>query len=200
MEASASRFDQVVSLGCSCQPAYQIRRLLSQEEAQVFDWLITEDGGLIHLIEGGASDLFERDDLKWIDGAMRSQRHGTRFLHECPTEGDFETAYDAHRDRLGALAARWRSLMASDARILFVRVHAWDADPRRTAARLYATLEQAGPRLKFDLLYLTPPYVFDPLWSDASIIHRPIFQPEPYTWRGDDAAWEEVLREAGALG
>ena len=199
MTTPTPRFDRVVSLGCSCQPAYQIRRLLNVEEAQIFDWVITEDRGVVHLIENGTRDFLVRDDLRWIDGAMRSLRHGTRFLHEFPDEGSLEARFDAHSERFAALGERWRALMEADERVLFVRKHAWDDDPQATAETLRDALRVAGPRLDFTLLYLTPPDQFDPSWRTEGIEHRAVRQPEPYTWKGDDTVWETLLRDAGAL-
>lgn len=191
-----SRFDRVVSLGCSCQPAFQIRRLLGIEEAQVFDWLITEDPGIIHLIKNAAEDVFRQNDLKWINGAVRSLTHGTRYMHEFPAEADIEKGFLENTARFATLTRRWRDLMTSDERVLFVRIHAWSEDPPAMAVQLRDTLEAAAPRLRFELLYLTPPELFDPTWSVAGITHRPVAQPEPYTWKGDDAVWERLLSEA----
>ena len=191
-----SRFDHVVSLGCSCQPAFQIRRLLGIDEAQVFDWLITDDPGIVHLIGNAAEDVFRQDDLKWINGAVRSQAHGTRYMHEFPTEADLEKGFAENAARFEALTRRWRDLMSSDARVLFVRLHARSEDPAAAAALLRDTLGAAAPGLRFELLYLTAPEIFDPAWDTAGITHRPVAQPEPYTWKGDDAVWERLLSEA----
>lgn len=194
-----SRFDHVVSLGCSCQPAFQIRRLLGIDGAQVFDWLITDDPGIIHLIGNAAEDVFRQGDLKWINGAVRSLTHGTRYMHEFPTEADLEKGFQENEARFVALTKRWRDLMSSDERVLFVRIHAWSEDPAAAAVLLRDTLKAAAPLLRFELLYLTPPEVFDPAWSTAGVVHSPLAQPEPYTWKGDDTVWESLLREAGVL-
>ncbi|MFT3809573.1 MAG: hypothetical protein QM698_06605 [Micropepsaceae bacterium] len=169
------------------------------EEAHVFDWVITEDRGLVHLIENGAEDFFVRDDLRWIGGTIRSLRHGTRFPHEFPDAESVDARFDAHQERLAAMGVRWRALMETSERILFVRAHAWEKNPQTTAGTLRDALRAAGPRLDFTLLYLTPPEEFDPSWRNDGVAHRAVRQPEPYTWKGDDMVWDGLLREAGAL-
>lgn len=45
-------------------------------------------------------------------------------------------------------------------------------------------------------LYLTADPAQDVSWNEQGIINRHLTQPEPYDRRGDDAAWERLLRDA----
>src|SRR3954467_2599189 len=57
------QYDDVVSLGRACQPCHQIRRVLGITSAQVFDWLITTDQGLVTLVESGLDGFFALERL-----------------------------------------------------------------------------------------------------------------------------------------
>jgi hypothetical protein len=185
-------YGQIVSLGRACQPAYQLRRLTGSDSAHVFDWIITTDAGLIHWIESDLRGFFARDRLVADQsGVVIDEATETQFVHEFPPEAEFDAAYEANSGRFAMLVDRWRDLMASDQRVLFVRQHAWGNDARTSALRLRAAIAARAPRLRFDLLYLTPDEQGD--WREPGIINRFLRQPEPYEWTGDNNAWGEVL-------
>ncbi len=185
-------YDQIVSLGRACQPAYQLRRLTGVKAAHVFDWIITQDEGLIRWIETDLDGFFSRDRLVADqDGVVIDEPTGTQFIHEFPPGAELETAHSENVGRFAMLVERWRDLLASDQRILFVRQHGWGNDARAVALRLRETIAAQAPRLRFDLLYLTPDEQGD--WGEPGIINRLLRQPEPYEWTGDDDAWREIL-------
>jgi len=189
---TSAGYDQVVSLGRACQPAYQLRRLTGVKTAHVFDWIITPDKGLLRWLETDLDQFFARDRLT-VDqrSVVIDQPTETQFLHEFPPGADFEKAYEENAGRFAMLVERWRNLLASDQHVLFVRQHGWSNDARAAALRLRDTIAAQAPRLRFKLLYLTPDEQGD--WREQGIINRFLRQPEPYEWTGDDDAWGEVL-------
>jgi hypothetical protein len=192
-------YDQVVSLGRGCQPAHQIRRILQSSSANIFDWIVTTDEGLVAHIESGLDGFFERDSLAaGSEGFIVDRATGTQFQHEFPKDADFDAQYEASKGRFIMLAQRWRELLASEQDVLFVRQHGWDADVRASAVRLRETIRRCAPRLHFTLLYLTKDAAGAP-WGEAQILNRYLTQPDPYDWKGDDAAWSRLLEEALAL-
>jgi hypothetical protein len=193
--SATGHYDQVISLGRACQPAYQLRRILGAETAHVFDWLITPDQALLTLIESDFDQFFARERLtmgpeEWII----DRETDTRFIHEFPKGSDFEAQYEANAGRFAMLVERWRELLASEQRVLFVRQHGWDADPRATATRLREAIAQQAPSLRFALLYLTE--TEEPDWGEAGILNRRLNQLDPYEWQGDGVAWSTLLGEA----
>lgn len=185
-------YDQIVSLGRACQPAYQLRRLTGAKTAHVFDWIITPDEALVRWIKTDLDAFFARDRLVMgQDGVVIDRPTGTQFIHEFPPGAEFEAGYRENASRLAMLAERWRDLLASDQRVLFVRQHGWGNDARSAALCLRDTLAVQAPRLRFDLLYLTPDEQGD--WREPGIINRFLRQPEPYEWTGDNNAWSEIL-------
>ncbi|MEZ5955774.1 MAG: DUF1796 family putative cysteine peptidase [Hyphomonadaceae bacterium] len=191
------QYDQVVSLGRGCQPAHQIRRLHPDAQAHVFDWIITPDDCLAQLIDTELDGFFSRERLiMGPEDCIVDRATDARFLHEFPEGADFATQHAKHVGRYEMLADRWRSLLSSEKRILFVRQHAWNPDLRATAVRLRDAIAAKAPRLAFSLLYLTANQ--DDAWDEDGIANVFLRQPEPYVWTGDDVAWEQILRDAPA--
>ena len=187
-------FDEVVSLGRACQPAYQIRRVTGAQTAHVFDWIITPDAALRTLVESRLQGFFARERLQMgPEECVVDAVSDVRFQHEFPPGADIDAKHAEHAPRFAALVARWRELSASRRRVLFIRQHAWDPDPRETAQRLRRALDLAAPALAYTLLYLTETET--PPWGEARIVNRHLRQPAPYDWRGDDQAWSELLAE-----
>lgn len=196
-KAERHRYDQVVSLGQACQPAYQIRRILGISSAHVFDWIMTPTEGLIALIGSDLEAFFSRDRLGvGASGAITDLPTDTRFVHEFPEGSDLDAQHAEHAGRYVMLAERWRDLLRSRQRVLFVRQENWAPDPRASAVRLHATLRAKAPHLRFRLLYLTANPADETPWGYPDVINRYLPQLEPYDWRGDNAAWERLLHEA----
>jgi hypothetical protein len=193
------QYDHVVSLGRGCQPAHQIRRIRGIETAHVFDWIVTTDRGLVAHITSNLDGFFARSTLvHGPQGCVIDRATGTQFLHEFPTASDFDAKHAEHVERFAHLVERWRAMLASRQRVLFVRQHGWDEDTRGSAVRLREAIAQQAPGLRFAILYLTACPDDDHPWGEARIINRCLTRPEPYDWRGDDAAWQRLLDEAGA--
>jgi hypothetical protein len=196
----AGQYDQVVSLGKGCQPAHQIRRLLGTTSAHVFDWIVTTDGGLVAHIASGLDGFFALDRLGPAPGGVIADvATGTQFIHEFPKGREVRAQHAEHAARFAMLAARWRALLRSDQRVLFVRMHMDDDAPRASAERLRDAIAGRAPRLRFTILYLTDDPADEVGWGMAGIVNRHLKQPEPYAWEGDDAAWEALLRQALAV-
>ena len=196
-QAERRRYDQVVSLGHGCQPAHQIRRVLGITSAHVFDWIVTPTPALITLIESDLEEFFSRDRLGVGEsGAITDLPTDTRFVHEFPEGSNVDTQHAQHAGRYAMLTRRWRRLLRSRQRVLFVRQHSWGSEPRAAAAQLQAVLRAKAPNLRFSLLYLTGDPGDEAPWGHAGILNRHLPQPEPYDWKGDNAAWERLLREA----
>lgn len=185
-------YDQIVSLGRACQPAHQIRRVVPDAPAHVFDWIITNDDALVAHIDADLDGMFAREHLTMGENECIIHRETkTQFLHEFPKGSDFDEQYEKNDGRYAMLSQRWKDLLASDQKVLFVRQHGWDVDIRATATRLRDLIAAKAPRLTFTLLYLTEEE--DAPWNEPGILNEYLRQPEPYVWTGDNAAWDHVL-------
>jgi hypothetical protein len=192
-------YDEIVSLGNTCQTAYQLRRCLGIDRAHVFDWVVTSDPGVLQHIESGLHGYFGLESLvRDENGHGRDARTGTLFMHDIPTECDLAASHGKAAPRIAALVDRWHRLMASDQSVLFIRRHGWAGHPLLVADRLHQALQAAAPRLRFRLLYLTNPTMFEAVADTVGLVHRPLPEPDPPDWRGLDSAWQELLTEAVA--
>lgn len=190
-------YDEIVSLGSTCQTAHQLRRCLGIERAHVFDWVVTSDPGILQHIESGLHGYFGLESLiRDPGGRARDVRTGTQFLHDIPDGCDLAAAHREAAPRIAALVDRWHRLMGSGQTVLFIRKHGWADHPVLAADRLHQALTAAAPGLRFRLLYLTEPGKFEPVADMPGLVHRPLPQPDPPDWRGLDSAWDEVLAEA----
>ena len=190
-------YDEIVSLGSTCQTAYQLRRCLGIERAHVFDWVVTSDAGILQHIENGLHGYFGLESLiRGTNGHARDAKTGTLFMHDVPGDRDFLAAHAEAAPRVAALVDRWHGLMASDSSVLFIRKHGWAGHPLPVADRLFQALQAAAPRLRFKLLYLTSPSTYEPVADTEGLVHRPLREPESPDWRGLDPAWDDLLAEA----
>jgi Putative papain-like cysteine peptidase (DUF1796) len=193
------RFDRVVSLGRSCQPAWQIRRFTGVEDAQVLDWVITSDAALTATLASGFDGWFHKDRLDFQPGRQAVDRMtGVRFIHEFENAEGLEDGHHRNSGRIIRLLMRWRVLMHSGERLLFVRSHSDDADVLGCANRLVDLLMQSTSN-PFELLYLVPPNLYHPnLRLDDVQFAALDPKPEGTDWKGDSLAWDRVLIAAGA--
>lgn len=193
-------YDEVVSLGRSCQPAHQVRRVLGISRAHVFDWIVTTDTGLCTLIADDLRGHFALDTLfRDNEGFVRDRVTDTVFQHEFKSEDDLTAVHATTAPRIAAMVKRWRRMMASNASVLFIRQHAWSESPADCADVLLSTLQAAGPRLRLRLLYLTEPHLTPARPDQADLLHRAMPLHPDGDWRGVDQAWQERLGEALSL-
>lgn len=193
-------YDEVVSLGRSCQVAHQLRHQLGIDRAHVFDWIMTTDPGLLQLVETGLDGHFSPARLvRDASGRSYDPLTGTTFPHDLPTGRDLAQAWSKAAPRVAALVQRWREVMVSGKTVLFVRQHGWRPDPVATADRLFAALARAAPHLRFRLLYLTEPRLFQATPDRPGLLHRPLVPVDGDDWRGDDETWRVLMDEVMGL-
>lgn len=194
-------YDEIISLGRTCQTAHQLRRVFKDLQAHVFDWLITNDAGIRSLISAGVADVFVAERLERDqNGVVVDRLTGTKFLHDFEEDADIATGHAAAAPRFAFLVARWQKMMASDAAVLFIRQHAWSRNPAEDADALLATLQVAAPRLRMRLLYLSEPHRTPELADRPKLIHRQMPLHPDGLWTGCDEIWEQRLHEVICLG
>jgi hypothetical protein len=195
---AAGDYDEVISLGCACQPAAQLKRLGLRHRAHMFDWLITDDRALLTGIATGLQGWFALPELtRRPDGVVVHRTTGARFLHEFPQGGDLARDHAAHADRMAVLQGRWQRLMEGGRSVLFVRQAGWGADRPAQARAIAAALAQAAPRLQFRLLFLIEPRDWQPDWvhgpAGAHVLFDVLNRQDEPDWRGHPAEWDRVL-------
>ncbi|WIX80142.1 DUF1796 family putative cysteine peptidase [Amycolatopsis carbonis] len=194
-------FDLCVGLGQHCESTYQIRRITGQESAHFFDWLEIDlvfvqqalDTDFQVLLDPGRMALMTDGEGAIDLGA------GIEFYHEFHakpdaklTLEDVEEQLPAVREKLAFLARRWRELVASPQRVLYVRQDANGVETAADLERLQTTLRERYPGHDFAILWLrrTTPDDLDKLPPGIACREIPLLEGR---WQGDDAAWDELF-------
>ncbi|WP_330177465.1 papain-like cysteine peptidase [Streptomyces sp. NBC_01498] len=198
----AGPYDVCVGLGYHCESTYQLRRITGNESAHFFDWLDLDAEAVMECVADDFAEVLRPGRVEPFSDGLCALDRGTdiRYFHDFRpsdghrlTQGDIDAQLDGVRAKFTALAARWRALAASPARVLYVHHDAFDECVARDLGRLRQVLATAHPRQRFSLLWLrrTPP-------PDASALAPGIawgtVAEAPGRWEGDDARWDEVFR------
>lgn len=212
-----------VSLGFACEVKYQLIRALAREAAKqpacdpgpvfrspekdltrhIFDWQITPMAAVTRYLQADFQGVFERADLH-VDEAYGEVSHrtlATRHPHEFkPVDGRLDEAaidagYEAARSKFEHLAQRFRRLLQTSGRYLYVCTDA--RDDIQVGALLDLLNARAEDHDAHLLIVSFEP--FSPQMLDhGGQVHRawrPVETPKPPidAWQGDDAYWDEIL-------
>ena len=126
---------RVISLGYRCEVAHQIRTRFGDERAMPFDWLITPLSSIPLMVE---EEFRHMIDPAWLEPAevvrrgrvvttVVNRRYQVLIPHEFPQDAarslapDWREHLPQARAKWEFLAERWRSAMATEQPILFVR-------------------------------------------------------------------------------
>ena len=195
---SVARFDHVVSLGCSCQAAYHVRRYTGVHHTLPFDWVGTPDPGLRFAIRTGLDGWFDAAQFKPDPtGGYRHQVTGMRFLHAFEKHLTFAEGHAAKSARMAQLLLRWFDLISSGQNVLFIREHGDEADPQVSARLLVETLLESVS-VGFELLYLVPAARFDASWrmDGVKFVPHRKFGPD-HEWFGYIDDWDGYFAALG---
>jgi hypothetical protein len=193
--------DLCVGLGQHCESTYQIRRITVQESAYFFDWLEIDLEFVQKAIETDFQGLLRsgRMALTSDGGGAVDLDAGIEFYHEFTprpdadlTVADVEEQLPAVREKLAFLASRWREMVTSPARVLYVRQDANGVESVDDLCRLRDTIADRYPGHEFAILWLRrsvpegvgklPPGI---AFREVGLI--------PGRWQGDDEAWDALF-------
>ena len=146
------RYSKLVSLGPSCETAYQIRQIVQQEEAYVFDWIIAPATSIARAI---ATDFTE---IVYAPSLYLACRGNERFIadtltnieyhHDFVNNDSFLESIASVQDKYDYLISRTRALLDSNASVLFLHQNGTSQE----AYHLEAVLSKKHPNLDFDIL------------------------------------------------
>src|SRR5580693_9304488 len=153
-------YDRLISLGCNCQPAFQIRRRCPENKTFFFDWLVTPLKGLMDTLETDFRHVFREDNLACDESGrfVEDRRNGLQFYHlfSRDDEGKVQPStirleYARHRAKIDFLIDRWHSTLRNS-RVLLIRVA--ENGVREDVCGLQRLLHQKYPTIVFDLLLI----------------------------------------------
>jgi hypothetical protein len=203
-------FDRIISLGCDCQPAYQIRRYTGVVSPAFFDWLYSPLPGLIETLRSAFEDSLDENNLigttNWMAETVVNKVTGLDFYHFLPRCED--RAIDHARKgitwakeirKLNFLIREWKKAMQGVSRTLFVRQRSkLGLETQSQENELFNVLRTVYSGIDVTLLVIER----SAEWTPSTRVDK--LAPKYYRgtvkdakWPGDDTSWEIVLREVG---
>lgn len=150
------QFNKVISLGPSCETAYQIRQIVEQEEAYVFDWMIASTPSVVRALSNQFGELVRADGLSLRTqsgtghGYVADSITGMEFHHDFRNDETFLETLEDVQAKYAYLSSRMLALMRSDSAVLFVH-----AQGSQDEARLLdSVIAEHYPTLSYRLLEL----------------------------------------------
>jgi hypothetical protein len=173
-EAATNRFDRIISLGCNCELALNIRDYFGVERAYPFDWWITPFQALWKLLEGRFHNLFNINNLELSSDLLtvRDTYYNLLYHHDFERTEDHKIIPDRIEQQLPAVKQKYDMLMQrffndlKNKKVLFIRNRDGniphldrDATPmdENTFVQLYDLLEKLFPDSAISLLITNCP-------------------------------------------
>lgn len=119
-------FDKVMSLGPSCETAWQIRQIVDQPEAYVFDWVIAAPASVARAISNDFSEIVQAGQLSLrnLDNGdhpyVLDAATGIEYHHDFRNDTDFLATLPDVQSKYNFLIDRMRSVLSSNTQVLFV--------------------------------------------------------------------------------
>jgi hypothetical protein len=187
------KFHKVISLGPACETTYYIRRLIDQDEAYVFDWVIAPPMQVAKAIQSDFSDFIMRDGLEYCSGEAIGHPYindsilGIEFHHDFRNDADFMDSYESVAKKYAFLIERFREVCTCGKSILFVQQHATETEARALDAAITARF----PNLTYRLLVLD----IAPQWPGDGRVRAVAINYEGSTWDERFPVWRDFLRD-----
>jgi len=184
-------FHKVISLGPACETTYYIRRLIEQDEAYVFDWVIAPPMQVAKAIENDFSDFIQREGLEYRSGEAIGHPYindsvlGIEFHHDFRNDADFMDTYEDVAKKYAFLIERFREVCTCGKPILFVQQHATETQARALDAAINARF----PDLTYRLLVLD----IAPEWPGEGRVRVAAINYEGDTWDKRFPVWRDFL-------
>ena len=188
------KFDKVISLGPACETAWQIRQIVDQPEAYVFDWVIASASSVAKAISTDFSAIVHSGQLslKNVDSGdhpyVLDAATGIEYHHDFRNDADFIATLPNVQQKYNFLKDRMRRLLASDKTILFVH-HKGTPDDARI---LEAAIFERFPTLNFNLLELGIGGKEEPPRREGRLILARI-EGRGSSWQDRMPEWENVI-------
>ncbi len=170
----AEKFDRIISLGCNCELAWNIRKHFGIERAYPLDWWITPFQALEKLLNNRFHDLFNINNLEVSHDLLtvRDTHYNLLYHHDFKKTEDDKVIVDSMDQQIPLLKQKYDMLTErffkdpENKRVLFVRnrdgnIPHLDPDStpmdENTFEQLYCLLEKLFPDSQISLLITNCP-------------------------------------------
>lgn len=194
--------DHIISLGASCETAYNLRRHFQFATAYPFDWWVSSLHGVTGFLDArdplalyAPENLARRQDGSTVDNLA----FGIALHHEFPRDwkqpghpvkADFLSGLHAPRQRTAHLAERFFALDTERTRLLFVRQMALADASDKALDMLLDVLRKRFVRARFSLALVDPPAAVSIPPECAAVYAR---SSSRMGWKGDPQRWDAAL-------
>ncbi|MFD2612387.1 DUF1796 family putative cysteine peptidase [Paenibacillus gansuensis] len=202
MVRSLSSYKDIISLGSSCQTAYQLRRLQLRTFAGPVDWNITQSAaGLIRLLEQRFQHFMDPGQVQMIGRAqlhyvIRDTAYQVDSYHDFPfTVPDhlWNQNYGQYKAKVDRRVQRFLHTLQSSSSLLLVRTATTKEQGEAIQKALHPMIKTANYLLllvndhedqgRQDVIYNR--------WGNQHL-HEAIL-PKGADWRGEDRAWTQLF-------
>jgi hypothetical protein len=189
-------YDEAISLGAHCQPAWQLRANNLRNCAYPFDALISPFDALVNFIANLGLDFLDRNMLNCvpIEGGgfyIQDLKYGLILIHDFQLIGNTLINYEEVKAKYDRRTKRFFDTLLSNKKVLFIRQDL----SYEQATFLDHILHALFPNLAYTLVALNSreeaKYEHD--WELERVRNFYLKQTDPYVWSGDDQAWKEIL-------
>lgn len=196
---SLGGYKAYISLGSTCQTAFQLKRLGLRKYAGPLDWFVSDSiGGVIRLIDHRFNGFMEISQLELIGTTnecfvVRDNANDVISFHDFPLYLSAERwweAYPAFKQKLKRRVDRFLSTIQGQP-ILFIRTNS----KRKEAQDLHAALKKLMPG-KFQLLIVNNHQEDrkDVIYEDWGLVGiSSVLLPKGEDWRGFNQAWDKCM-------
>jgi hypothetical protein len=185
-------YDAIINLGGDCQVAYQLKKNNLRSCALPFDLLITPFDSLRKLLEHNFDQFLAKNNLAFITGPDKyiiDTQYGVRLIHDFKLSEEFLQDYDTIHDRYARRVKRFYDIIQTNYKIVFIRKNI----TKQQAQELSTLIHTLFPHLEYTILALATTEEIKQPWDIPHVQNYYLRQKEPYTWKGDDTAWQEIL-------
>lgn len=196
----AGAYKAFVSLGSTCQTAYQLRRLGLRRFAGPLDWFISRDAtDVARLIRNRFQGFMDPNRLE-LNGisppnhVVRDAGYGIVSYHDFPLHDHVLNAYPAFKQKLDRRIHAMHAASVSGP-VCYVRIEA----SKHEAQLLDSALRTSLPGT-FRLLvvnFMDDYQVRHEDWGLPNIASVSV--PRGMDWRGSDASWDQIMRGFRAI-
>ncbi|CAM3884076.1 DUF1796 domain-containing protein [Cohnella lubricantis] len=191
----ADAYRAFISLGSTCQTAYQLRRLGLRAFAGPLDWFMSREAvSVARLIRSRFHGFMDPHRLELIGvdpphHIVRDTGYNIDSYHDFPMHDHVMNAYPAFKQRIYRRICAMQAAAAAGP-VCYVRIEA----SRSEAVQLHSALRAAQPGA-FRLLvvnFMDDYQVRHEDWGLTNIASVSI--PRGPDWRGSDSAWDQIMR------
>ncbi|WP_169306762.1 DUF1796 family putative cysteine peptidase [Cohnella pontilimi] len=193
---SIGAYKACISLGATCQTAYQLRRLGLRSFSGPLDWFVSDSmNGLVRLLHHRFNGFMELNQLELVGRTqecyvVKDNVNQVVSYHDFPVyipEDRWRDAYPAFKQTLDRRVQRFMKVIREQP-VLFVRTQTNSSE----AQELLKALRKLAPG-KFQLLIVNhhPPGRLDVAYEDWGLDGIcSVKLPTGEDWRGSDPAWD----------